>query len=165
MSTSTGTSRVQPSAFGCITAPFLLVAILIMVWGGRSNWQRGQLGRDGVAVVGEVIELRREPGNPTVRSEKASSASAVVRFTTEDGQTRTAVSSTNRAPIPWEVGEEVEVVYDRTNPDRADLRSETDNWVLWFVIWCVVAGVFAGIAAIPVVMKLREAPSGATSSS
>ena len=165
MSTSSDASRVQPSAFGCITAPFLLVAILILAWGGRANWQRGQLGRDGLGVVGEVIELRREPGNPTVGSGKASSASAVVRFTTEDGQTRTAVSSTNRAPSPWEVGEEVEVVYDPANPARADLRSETDNWVLWFVIWCVVASVFAGIAAIPVAMKLRESPAGSTSSS
>lgn len=158
MSTHPDASRVQSSAFGCITAPFLLVAILVLAWGGRANWQRGQLDRDGASAAGEVIELRRVPTNPTVSTAKTSSASAVVRFTTPDGKTRVAVSSTNRAPVPWDVGDEVEVVYDRANPERADLRSETAGWVFWFVIWCVVAGIAVAIAAIPVVMKLREAP-------
>ena len=164
MAVATDTARVQSSAFGCITVPFLLAAILVLAWGGRASWMRGELGRQGVRTTGEVIELRRVPGNPSVSTRKTSSASAVVRFTTADGRVHVAVSSVNRAPIPWAVGDAVEIVYDRANPVRADLRSETDGWVLWFVIWCFVAAVFVAIAAIPVVMKLRESPVGTASS-
>lgn len=149
-------SRVQPSAFGCITVPFLVLAVLVLAWGARGNWQRGQLGRVGVEVVGEVVELRRVTSNPSVSTNKGSASSAVVRFTTREGQSRTAVSSVNRSPAPWRVGDEVAVVYDPSDVSRADLGSEIDGWALWFAIWCLVALVPLGIAGAPVVLKLRE---------
>lgn len=155
MSTPSDTSRVHPSAYGCITIPFLLIAIGILAWGGRSNWSNGRLNRGGIGVPGEVIELRHVEGNPTIETSSGSSKSPVVRFTTRDGHVRTMVGHVNRAPAPWDVGDEVEVVYDPNDPGRADLRSEVEGWLFWFLIWCVVAAVPAAIALLPILVDRR----------
>ena len=80
----------------------------------------------------------------------------MVRYTTRTGEARTAVGSVNRYPPPWAVGETVEVVYDPSNPERADVRSEVVGWRLWFAIWCAVAAVPAAIAFMPVVLLVRQ---------
>ncbi len=67
--------------------------------------------------------------------------------------------SVNRYPVPWSVGDTVEVVYDPARPERADLKSELDGWMLWLAIWCVVAAVPVVIAMLPVVLFLRQGPA------
>jgi len=150
---------VHPSAFGCITIPFLLIAIVTLAWGGRTQWANGVLARTGAVVPGRVVELRFVAGNPAVAESRGGGArgeSPVVRFTTRAGEERTAVGSVNRHPAPWAVGQMVEVVYDPVNPSRADLLTEVTGWRLWFGIWCAVAAVPAAIACLPVVMRLRR---------
>jgi hypothetical protein len=156
-------AAVSPSAYGCITIPFLLIALVPLAWGARANWKNGQLARDGVTVPGRVIELRHVPNNPSMSSGGTSGSksgaggdSPVVTFTTREGEERTAIGSVNRRPAPWTVGQTVDIVYDATNPSRADLRSEVDGWPLWFVIWCVVAAVPAAIASLPIVLRIRQ---------
>ena len=149
-------TKVQSNAFGCITIPFLLIAMIPLVWGARNQWENGVLARTGEGVPGRVTELRYEANNPSVRSGRGSAHSPVVVFTTRAGEARSMVGSVNRYPAPWAVGDTVDVVYDPANPDRVDLVSEVSGWVFWCVFWCAVALVPLAIAMLPVVMKLRE---------
>ncbi|MGV3516348.1 DUF3592 domain-containing protein [Luteitalea sp.] len=147
---------VHASAFGCITLPFLLVTLVILLWGARANWRNGDLDARGYVVEGQVIELRHVPSNPTIRSGRRSTASPVVRFTTRSGEAREAIGSVNRGPAPWKVGDMVAIVYDPRHPERADLQSEIDTWRFWFTLWCVVALLPLTIAMAPVMMIVRE---------
>jgi hypothetical protein len=148
-------SGVKPNAFGCITVPFLLIALVPLLYGARSQWSKGALLRGGETVPGTVIELRHVPEHPSVRNGKGSSSSAVVRFATRGGEARTIVSSVNRYPAPWQTGDAVDVVYDPADAARADLRSELTGWRLWLGIWIAVALLPLAIAAAPLVMALR----------
>jgi hypothetical protein len=160
--TAKGTDTpVKASAFGCITIPFLLIAIIPLAWGARTQWANGMLARTGDVVPGRVIELRFVASNPAVTESprgggRARGESPVVTFTTRAGEARSVVGSVNRHPPPWTVGQVVEVVYDPANPSRADLRTELTGWRLWFGIWCAVAAVPAAIACLPVVLLLRQ---------
>lgn len=147
---------VRASAFGCITIPFLLIALVPLLWGARGNWQDGQLLRSGTIVDGRVVELRHVPTNPSIRMQKTSVYSPVVTFTTEAGETRTAIGSTNRGPAPWAVGDHVDIVYDPANPERADLVSEVENWVYWMTCWSLVGLVPLAIALAPVALLIRQ---------
>ncbi|HYN01863.1 MAG TPA: DUF3592 domain-containing protein [Vicinamibacteria bacterium] len=161
MSTNHGDAPVHASAFGCITVPFLLIALVPLAWGARANWLNGQLARDGDVVTGRVVELRYEPANGSVvrqptRGGSARGTSPVVTFTTRSGEERTVVGSVNRLPAPWVVGQAVDVVYDPVNPGRADLRTEIAGWRVWFAIWCAVATLLAVIALLPVALLIRQ---------
>ena len=151
--------RVQPNAFGCITIPFLLIALIPLGWGGRSQWSNRALLRDGEVVEGRVIELDHMPGNPSMRNGRGSAKSPVVTFTTTTGLAQRMTGRVNRYPVPWSIGDTVDVVYDPADPARADLKSELDGWVFWLVTWCVVAAVPVIIAMLPVVLYLRQGPA------
>ena len=151
---------VHPSSFGCITIPFLLIALVPLMWGARGRWQDGQLLRTGEVVEGRVTAVERVPSNPTVRvsgrGESRSAVSPTVAFVTRTGEQRTTIGSVNRAPAPWSVGDTVAVVYDPDDPVRADLRTELERWQFWFVIWSMVGGVLLAIAMLPVVLLVRQ---------
>jgi uncharacterized protein DUF3592 len=149
-------AHVQSSAFGCITIPFLLIALIPLGWGARNQWAQGELARNGESATGRVTELRYVDTNSSARRGRGSPMSAVVAFTNSAGEARSMIGSVNRYPVPWAVGDEVEVVYDPANPERADLRSEVSRWLLWFCIWCAVALVPFAIAILPIMLKLRE---------
>src|SRR5690242_19978004 len=123
-------SGVKPSAFGCITVPFLLIALVPLLWGARSQWSKGALLRSGGTVPGTVTELRYVPEKPAATQGGNRMGGhhrgqcAVFDFTTRSGERRTAVSSVNRYPEPRKPGENLNVVYDPAQPARADLRSE-----------------------------------------
>jgi hypothetical protein len=114
------------------------------------------LARDRNVVPGRVVELRYVPDNPSTRRGRGSPESPVVTYTTRAGEQRTVIGSVNRYPVPWQVGETVDVVYDPANPTRADLLSEVSGWRLWFGIWCAVAALPATIALFPVVLAIRH---------
>ena len=152
-------TRVQPSSFGCITVPFLLMALVPLAWGARNQWSNGSLNRNGDVVDGRVIELRHVEGNSSVILRKGSTLAPVVTFTTRKGQARQMNGSVNRSPAPWRVGDTIKVVYDPARPERADLQSELDSWMFWFAIWCVVGALPLAIALTPVVMFLRQGPA------
>jgi hypothetical protein len=161
MPTNQADTPVRASAFGCITVPFLLIALIPLAWGARASWVNGPLARDGDIVTGRVIELRYVAANSSVsgqgtRGGSPRGESPVVTFTTRAGEERTVVGSVNRHPAPWTVGQTVDIVYDPANPGRADLRTEVAGWRLWFGIWCAVAALPAAIALLPVALFIRQ---------
>ncbi len=154
-------TSVQANAFGCITVPFLLIALVPLAWGARMQWERGELARHGEVVPGRVTELRFVASNPAVvvqstRGGSARGESPVVAFTTRAGERHSVVGGVNRRPAPWAVGEIVDVVYDPANPARADVRTEVTGWRLWFVFWCAISALPAAVASLPVVLRFRE---------
>jgi hypothetical protein len=157
-------SRVKPAAFGCITIPFLLIALVPLAWGARSQWTKGTLLRNGEIVTGMVTELRHVPGNPSAgrqisRGGRVRGESPVVAFTTRAGQMLSCVGSVNRYPVQWKTGDVVDIVYDPADPTHADLRSELSGWGLWFAVWCAVALLPLTIASAPVALWLRDRSS------
>jgi uncharacterized protein DUF3592 len=151
-----GSTSVQPSAFGCITLPFLLIALVPLGWGARAQWANGELDRHGESARGRVTEVRYIASNPSVSQSRSSGGSPIVAFTTRSGEARSMTGSVNRRPAPWRAGDEVEVVYDAANPARADLRSEISGWKLWFAIWCAVALLPTAVASLPIVLLIRQ---------
>ncbi len=154
------TTPVRASAIGCITVPFLLIALIPLAWGARAQWHQGQLARHGEVVAGRVIELRFVDSNPSsvrqaTRGGGGRGVSPVVTYTAGAGATRTVIGSVNRYPPPWTAGDTVDVIYDPATPERADLRAEVEGWRLWFGIWCAVAALPAAIALAPVVLVMR----------
>lgn len=157
------------SAYGCITIPFLLLAVLVLAWGARNQWVKGDLARTGTVVRGVVTDLRFVASNPAAgtqgsRGGQSRGESPVVLFRTESGESKVMTGSVNRYPPPWTVGEHVDVVYDPADPARADLVSEVSGWAFWFGFWCVAALVPLAIAALPVILRLRERNASAVSS-
>jgi Protein of unknown function (DUF3592) len=149
-------SGVKPHAFGCITVPFLLIALIPLAWGARSQWTKGALLRGGATVPGTIVELRHVPGNPSTRDGRGAAQSPVFRFAPRGGADRTVVGNVNRYPAPWKVGDVVDVVYDPRAPERADLRSELEGWRLWFGIWIAVSLLPLAIASAPAVLVVRD---------
>jgi len=96
---------VRANAYGCITLPFLLIACIPLAWGARSSWADGELLRSGEVARGSVTEIRYVPENPSVRLQRKSGGSPIVKFTTRAGEARTVIGSVNRYPAPWAVGE------------------------------------------------------------
>lgn len=161
MTTPPTDTKVHASAYGCITMPFLLLCALFLAWGARSNWNNGQMLRDGEVVPGKIVETRHVPANPSIGSQssrggQALGQSAVFEFATRTGERHTATSSVNRMPPPWTVGETVDVVYDPSQPDRANLVSEVSGWRVWFAAWCAAALLAAAMASVPIVMRIRQ---------
>lgn len=151
---------VHGSAFGCITLPFLLLALVPLAWGARARWNDGQLLRSGEVAPGRVVELRYVESHTsvgqTVRGGQARGESPVVTFTTRAGDARTVLGSVNRHPAPWAVGDMVDVVYDPVDPARADLRTEVEGWRSGFAIWCAVGAVLIAIALLPLALLVRD---------
>jgi hypothetical protein len=150
------------SAIGCITVPFLLLALVPLAWGARARWSDGVLLRNGVTVQGRVVEMRHVSGNPTIsglgrRSGKRSGVSPIVEFTTAAGERRTAVGSINRAPAEFTVGQAADVVYDPADPARADVRVELERWWFWCAMWSAVGAALAAVASLPFLLERRAA--------
>ena len=74
-------TRVQPSAFGCITIPFLLIALIPLGYGARSQWSNRALLHAGQVVEGRVTALDYVPGNSSARNGRGSALSPTVHGT------------------------------------------------------------------------------------
>lgn len=79
-----------------------------------------KLVREGVRTEGRVVRLVYTNGR---------SASPVVEFETESGQTQTYVSGTSSSPPAYRPGESVTLWYDPARPDRV-VMAGLDRWLL-----------------------------------
>jgi len=72
---------------------------------------------------------------------------AIVRFKTEWGEAVEFTSSVSTDPPRYQRGERVTVLYDRNAPQKAQIKSFTDNWFLG-TIFSGFGLVFGGIGAL-----------------
>jgi len=101
--------------FSFVGIIIFIFGIIVAAYGFSFLAEDNELGENGVTVKGKVIEI----------SEKAIYRSPVVTYTTLEGQTYTFVSrmEVNVDFFDYKVGQEVEVIYDKTNPGNAQINA------------------------------------------
>lgn len=106
-----------------IGSVFLIVG-LGMFTGSFFLWNsHAQFAAHALSADGEVTDLAyssSSKGGGTYRP--------VVQFTTTDGKLVHMTSSTGSSPPSYARGDHVRVLYDRANPERAQIDSFMENW-------------------------------------
>lgn len=90
-----------------------IFGIIIAIYGFSFLTEDNKLGENGETVKGKVIDIRK----------KAIYRSPIVSFTTKEGKTYTFVSrmEVNVDLFDYKIGQEVDVIYDKTNPTNAQI--------------------------------------------
>jgi len=85
------------------------------------------------STAGRVVAYKTEvyeSTNDTGRAEKHATAYPIVEFKDAKGTQRRVTTSTGSAPASFSVGAAVTVLYDRDNPERAEIDSLGELWLL-----------------------------------
>jgi len=110
--------------------------------------QRAKIRRS-LPAVGVVIELMRHRAEGEYAREKTAAGvkikskylyRPVVRFKTETGRTIRFVASVASRPMPYQVGEQVAVIYNPDNPQEAQINRFLYLW--FYVVMLIFFGVF-----------------------
>ena len=116
--------------FGVFIASFVVVSFL----------RRRSLLKNGVSTSGVVVGLDETSG-----SMSGASYAPIVRFTTDDGESRQYTPSFHTAWCNYRVGDSVSLVYDADNPARAVIPSYATGsyfMVLFLALVFICAGLF-----------------------
>lgn len=108
---------------------------------GALYWHAQQQIRDYVPTMGQVVEMteRKRSGR-----EAGSLYSAIVTFRTEAGRTVTFAQGASSTGSMLSSGDSVRVLYDPRNPDRAVVRSFSDQWGA-ILILCAIGLPFVAV--------------------
>jgi len=116
--------------FGVFVASFVVFSFL----------RRRSLLKNGVSTGGVVVGLDKMSGNMG-----GDSYAPIVRFTTDDGESRQYTPSFHTAWCNYRVGDSVSLVYDADNPARAVIPSYATGsyfMVLFLALVFICAGLF-----------------------
>jgi len=116
---------------------FALFGSLFFIVATYFYWKDYQITHDSITVTGSVIELQYD------NSDHSSGAIPVVEYTWK-GKTKVHHGSTYSNPPAVEVGEKVEVIIWRTDPDKVILDLISERYLLIF-IFGILAFVFGAI--------------------
>jgi Protein of unknown function (DUF3592) len=120
---------------------------------GRALWEirmARRLHEVGVAVMGVVTDIRVR-WKSSGENDSYRIVQVVLRFQTEDGRAVETVSSEGAGNSPRaEIGEDVPVLYDPDDPQRARIEGISGIEIFRWAMYCLVGGVFLlfGLAAI-----------------
>lgn len=112
-------------AFGGVGLGALVGGLL---WGHK----RYQLHKNGVPVKGTVVELTETHSterDDNGRTRNTTSIYPVVEFTPADGRVRRFRGSTGSSSPDYAVGQSVNVIYHREDPDQAQLADFSQFWL------------------------------------
>lgn len=115
----------------------MLIGIFLVVAGVYSYYSQISLERIAIRTQGEVIGLDAEYW----RSGRGSSYAPIVAFKIQDGRKIIYKSSHYSCPAGYEVGDEVKVLYEPGNPERAsidDFRSSRLPIILLLVVGLII---------------------------
>jgi hypothetical protein len=129
--------RVRNPLGGIIGGPVIMLfglGIAYLGWNFRARTL--DFIADSSRAAGSVVEMQTRQD-----SEGDTLFYPVVEFTTAEGETVRFQSSTGSAPPAFEVGEEVEVLYDPALPENARISSFIDLW-LFPTILLAFGGIF-----------------------
>jgi hypothetical protein len=119
-------NRVQ---IGCLTIFFNLFFAGFCLWGAYAGYTSWQLEQNGETTIGEVIRLEESDS-----SEGGCCVySPVIEFDA-DGQTYSFEGDNASYPPAYDVGEDVNVIYDPANPDTAQINKWTERWLFPIII-------------------------------
>ena len=95
---------------------------------------------DSISTIGKVVDFKkRYIRNPKGAAPAIYSYSPIVEFVSENGQKIQITSSTGSYPPNYKIGDYIEVIYQKNNPQNAMLNTFTDSW--GFAIFLGVFGV------------------------
>jgi hypothetical protein len=138
---------------GCVWVLLNLLCIVLALTGyyyGRTSWD---LSRDGVSVTGTVVLLK----------ESADTENSGVTYTpvityAVDGQSHTFTSNVSSDPPTYNVGDPVNIIYERDNPSRARVDSWKELWLLPVILGgsaLMIAVVVNSVAVVSLFRSLK----------
>jgi hypothetical protein len=130
-----GASRLQT---GCWTIFFNLFFAGFCLWGVYAGYISWKLQNEGIATTGTVVRL--EEGNSSEGG--CCVYSPVIEFNA-NGQTHSFEGDNASDPPAYEVGEVVNVIYDPSDPDTAQVNKWSERWL--FPIIIIPAMTFAAL--------------------
>lgn len=115
---------------GCILIFANLFFAGFCLWGAYAGYISWRLEQEGVTTTGTVVRLEE--------SDSAEGGccvySPVIEFTANDDRTYTFEGDTASDPPAYDVGEEVNVLYDPNDPDTAQINKWTERWLFPMII-------------------------------
>lgn len=115
---------------GCILIFANLFFAGFCLWGAYAGYISWKLEQEGVTTTGTVTELEASDS-----SEGGCCVySPVIEFTANNGQTYTFEGDTASDPPAYDVGEQVDVLYDPNDPDTAQINKWTERWLFPMII-------------------------------
>jgi hypothetical protein len=133
---------------------FLIIGVALLGGGIVAFFQRrAQIGRS-IITTGTVVELlpQRKSGDFLLKKsadgwklERKYLYRPVVRFKTETGRTIKFAAGVASRPMPFQVGEQVKVIYQPDNPKKAQINRPLYLWftvsmLLFFGLFMLVMG-------------------------
>jgi hypothetical protein len=125
-SVGTGVNRLQ---IGCWIIFGNLFLGAFCLWGAYAAYQGWRLQNEGLTTTGTVVRLEESDsgeGGCCVYS-------PVVEFTI-NGQTHSFESDNASDPPAYQVGEVVDVIYDPSDPDTAQINKWSERWLFPIII-------------------------------
>jgi hypothetical protein len=115
---------------GCILIFANLFFAGFCLWGAYAGYISWRLEQEGVTTTGTVIELESSDS-----SEGGCCVySPVIEFTANNDQTYTFEGDTASDPPAYDVGEQVDVLYDPNDPETAQINKWTERWLFPMII-------------------------------
>lgn len=92
-----------------------IFGIVISIYGFKFLLEKTELEKNGIIVKGKVIDI----------NQKGIYRAPIVRFVTQDNRTITFLSrlDVNVDFFKYQIGQEVEVIYDKNNPNNAQINA------------------------------------------
>lgn len=122
-----GASRLQVGCWIIFANLFFAGFCLWGVYAGYISWK---LENEGITTTGMVVRLEE--------SDSAEGGccvySPVIEFTASDDQKYSFEGDTASDPPAYDVGEQVNVIYDPKDPDTAQINKWTERWLFPILI-------------------------------
>lgn len=122
----TGVNRLQ---IGCWILFGNLFLAAFCLWGAYAGYTSWRLQNEGITTTGMVIQM--EESNSSEGG--CCVYSPVIEFTV-NGQTYSFDGGNASDPPAYRVGEGVEVIYDPSDPDTAQIDKWTERWLFPIII-------------------------------
>ncbi len=129
---------------------FLLVALIALTMGVLTTIGAIRTIRSQLSTPGKVVELVVHPYRDPDTWRVTNYSYPIVEFTTLEGKPMSVELSEGSYPPSYVAGDEVTILYDAHNPERATIKSITNTALQWLapVIGLFVGLVFLGAIAV-----------------
>lgn len=125
---------------------FVLVGVYLFALAVGGWSKRQAFVRHSETAAGTVVEM------VPIHGRRAVSTFPKVRFATAAGETREFRSSSTSAAFPYRIGASVQVLYDPSDPDQAEIDSAGSLWS-FFILQFVMAGMAIGMGALIITLR------------
>lgn len=115
---------------GCIIIFANLFLAGFCLWGAYAGYISWKLEQEGVTTTGTVIRLEESSSSDG----SCCVYSPVIEFTANNDRNYSFESGNASYPPAYDVGEQVNVLYDPSDPDTAQINKWTERWLFPIII-------------------------------